>query len=189
MGENIIFLNTDSDAHTFTAGTPEIITGEFDTSVLMSGDSYVWTADSGGIIDYFCMLHPWMVGVMVIDSPVVISSPTNITLNSIPSSIPLYDSISVSGILTAIDGTPISGKPVWIEAESSSGLYNSVDTTTDSNGHFESVLSFQYDDDVGNWNVYAGFDGDNDFDISYSADYSLYVEAPAITTTSTVITL
>jgi hypothetical protein len=101
----------------------------------------------------------------------------------------LYDSISVSGVLIAIDGTPISGKPVWIEAESSSGWYNSVETTTNSNGYFESVLSFSHDDDVGSWIVYAGFDGDSDFIFSYSGDHSLFVEQPAVTTVSTNLTI
>ncbi|MBS1269011.1 MAG: hypothetical protein MAG458_01747 [Nitrosopumilus sp.] len=66
LGGKVIFLNDDSAAHTFSAGTPEGMTGEFDTSMVMAGQSYEWTADVAGEIDYFCMVHPWMVGVLIV---------------------------------------------------------------------------------------------------------------------------
>jgi plastocyanin len=63
LGGVVIFSNTDSAAHTFSAGTAaDGPTGEFDTSMVMAGQSYEWTADTLGEIDYFCMVHPWMVG-------------------------------------------------------------------------------------------------------------------------------
>ena len=190
FGETVIFSNTDNFAHTFTSGDPTNgLSGIFDSGMIMTGNSYTWYADTEGFIPYFCAVHPWMYGQIFVESPVPTVTPTIMILDSIPSSIELYDSISVSGVLTAFDGTPLSGQLVWIEAKSSSGLYNYVDAITDSNGYFESVLSFTYDDDVGYWTVYAGFDGDVDFTFSYSNDYSLYVEAPVITTTSTNITL
>ena len=187
IGETVIFSNTDSAAHTFTAGSEDGLTGEFDSSMVMAGGSYAWTADAEGFIPYFCIVHPWMYGQIFVEASVPTVTSTVLILDSFPSSIELYDSISVSGVLIAIDGTPISGKPVWIEAESSSGWYNSVETTTNSNGYFESVLSFSHDD--GSWIVYAGFDGDSDFIFSYSGDHSLFVEQPVATTTATIITL
>ena len=59
--------NTDTAAHTFTAGTPdEGPTGEFDTSLLMAGGSFEWSPDSEGIYPYFCMVHPWMIGTILV---------------------------------------------------------------------------------------------------------------------------
>ena len=68
LGGKVIFLNDDSAAHTFSAGTAaDGPTGEFDTSMVMAGQSYEWTADVAGEIDYFCMVHPWMVGVLIVE--------------------------------------------------------------------------------------------------------------------------
>jgi len=63
----VIFSNTDSAAHTFSAGSAaDGPTGEFDTSMVMAGNSYEWTADVVGEIPYFCMVHPWMDGVIIV---------------------------------------------------------------------------------------------------------------------------
>jgi len=60
--------NTDTAAHTYTSGTPgDGPDGIFDSSLVMAGESYEWTADVVGEIDYFCMLHPWMVGVLIVE--------------------------------------------------------------------------------------------------------------------------
>ena len=68
LGGKVIFLNDDSAAHTFSAGTAaDGPTGEFDTSMVMAGQSYEWTADVAGEIDYFCMVHPWMVGLLIVE--------------------------------------------------------------------------------------------------------------------------
>ena len=67
LGGKVIFSNTDSAAHTFTAGSAaDGPTGEFDTSMVMAGNSYEWTADVVGEIPYFCMVHPWMDGVIIV---------------------------------------------------------------------------------------------------------------------------
>ena len=67
LGGVVIFSNTDSAAHTFSAGTAsDGPTGEFDTSMVMAGNSYEWTADVRGSIPYFCMVHPWMNGIILV---------------------------------------------------------------------------------------------------------------------------
>jgi predicted secreted protein with PEFG-CTERM motif len=67
LGGKVIFSNTDSAAHTFSAGTAaDGPTGEFDTSMVMAGNSYEWTANVVGEIPYFCMVHPWMDGMIIV---------------------------------------------------------------------------------------------------------------------------
>jgi predicted secreted protein with PEFG-CTERM motif len=67
LGGVVIFSNTDSAAHTFSAGSAaDGPTGEFDTSMVMAGSSYEWTADVLGEIPYFCMVHPWMDGMIIV---------------------------------------------------------------------------------------------------------------------------
>jgi predicted secreted protein with PEFG-CTERM motif len=67
VGGKVIMSNTDTAAHTFTAGTPEDgPSGEFDTGLLMAGNSFEYSPDTVGEINYFCMVHPWMQGLIVV---------------------------------------------------------------------------------------------------------------------------
>ena len=67
VGGVVIMSNTDSAAHTYTAGTAgDGPTGEFDTGLLMAGGFYEYSPDTVGEIPYFCMVHPWMIGVIIV---------------------------------------------------------------------------------------------------------------------------
>ena len=62
-GGTVIWDNVDSVAHTVTSGTLESgPTGLFDSSLLLGGNAFEVTFDSAGSYDYFCLVHPWMVG-------------------------------------------------------------------------------------------------------------------------------
>jgi len=62
-GDTIVWLNDDSAAHTVTSGTPfEGPDGVFDSSIFMSATTFEQTFSESGTYDYFCMVHPWMVG-------------------------------------------------------------------------------------------------------------------------------
>ena len=120
-----------------------------------------------------------MIG-MIVPSSFAQQSKTTITLDPIPSSIEVYDSIIVSGVLTSIDGTPIPNTAVWIVSETDNEKSNPVNTITNSNGYFESVLNFNFKDDAGNWIVYSFFEGNEVFDFSYSDNQYLNVDPPTI---------
>ena len=67
LGGKVIFSNTDLAAHTFTAGNPRDGPSDvFETGLLKSGDSAEYIADTLGEFDYFCMLHPWMAGMLIV---------------------------------------------------------------------------------------------------------------------------
>lgn len=67
VGGKVIFSNTDTAAHTFTAGSAtDGLTGEFDSGLAMVGGSYEWTPTTAGEVPYFCMVHPWMAGLIVV---------------------------------------------------------------------------------------------------------------------------
>ena len=67
VGGVVIMTNTDIAAHTFTSGTPiDGPDGVFDTSLLMVDNSFEWTPETIGEQPYFCMVHPWMQGVIVV---------------------------------------------------------------------------------------------------------------------------
>jgi len=61
VGEIITWENTDNAAHTATSGIAgEGPSGTFDSSLIMAGGSYSYTADTEGTFGYLCMVHPWM---------------------------------------------------------------------------------------------------------------------------------
>ena len=67
VGGVVIMANTDTAAHTYTSGTPEDgPDGAFDTSLIMAGSSFEWSPDTVGEYPYFCMVHPWMQGVIIV---------------------------------------------------------------------------------------------------------------------------
>ncbi len=67
VGGKVIFSNTDTAAHTFTAGSASGgPTGEFDSGLVMAGSSFEWTPTAAGEVSYFCMVHPWMAGLIVV---------------------------------------------------------------------------------------------------------------------------
>jgi len=67
VGAIITWDNTDTAAHTATAGSAaDGPSGVFDSSLIMAGGSYSYTADTAGTFDYFCMVHPWMEGTIIV---------------------------------------------------------------------------------------------------------------------------
>ena len=63
VGDTVEWKNTDTAAHTVTGGSPsDGPSGVFDSSLIMAGVSFENTFDAAGSYDYFCMVHPWMVG-------------------------------------------------------------------------------------------------------------------------------
>jgi plastocyanin len=68
-GGTVTWENADNAAHTATSGTagggPS---GHFDSSLIMAGGSFSHTFDQDGTYPYFCMVHPWMEGVVVVSS-------------------------------------------------------------------------------------------------------------------------
>jgi predicted secreted protein with PEFG-CTERM motif len=67
VGGKVIMTNTDSAAHTYTSGTPDGgPDGVFDSSLLMVDGSYEWTPETVGEQPYFCMVHPWMQGIIIV---------------------------------------------------------------------------------------------------------------------------
>jgi plastocyanin len=73
FGSVVTMTNSDSAIHTFTSGTVNPFTfssspdGTFDSSMLMSGESFEWQADVSGEVPYYCMLHTWMTGTIIVD--------------------------------------------------------------------------------------------------------------------------
>ena len=71
VGGVVTMTNTDpTGVHTFTSGTVDGFApspdGVFDTGVLMSGDAFEWVPEAAGEQPYYCMLHTWMIGTIIV---------------------------------------------------------------------------------------------------------------------------
>jgi predicted secreted protein with PEFG-CTERM motif len=61
--------NADTAAHTVTSGTPEDgPDGIFDSSLFAPGKDFQYQFTIGGNYEYFCLVHPWMTGVVIVTS-------------------------------------------------------------------------------------------------------------------------
>jgi len=68
VGGVVIFSNTDNGIHTYTSGSlsDDDAGSEFDSGMLQPDQSYEYTPENVGEFPYFCMLHPWMQGVLTV---------------------------------------------------------------------------------------------------------------------------
>ncbi len=67
VNQIVFWDNKDSSAHTVTSGSPDAgSSGTFDSGVIASGEQYSYNFAKQGIFDYYCTLHPWMLGTIIV---------------------------------------------------------------------------------------------------------------------------
>ena len=66
-GESVTWVNEDSAFHSVTSGFYDTPIDLFDSGHLDPFDSYTLTFDESGTYDYFCTLHPWMEGKVIVE--------------------------------------------------------------------------------------------------------------------------
>jgi len=69
VGGEVMWNNIDAMAHTVTAGTPtEGLSEHFDSGLVAPGAMFSHEFTEAGTFDYFCMVHPWMVGTVMVSA-------------------------------------------------------------------------------------------------------------------------
>jgi nitrite reductase (NO-forming) len=64
----ITWTNDDTLPHTVTSGNADTgPSGEFDSGIVMGGGSFTHTFDKAGSFDYYCALHPYMIGQVIVE--------------------------------------------------------------------------------------------------------------------------
>jgi len=70
VGGEVTWSNDDNAAHTVTSGDlsadPDNVGTVFDSGLFMAGATFSHTFDAAGEYPYFCMVHPWMVGKVIV---------------------------------------------------------------------------------------------------------------------------
>ena len=63
----VLWDNKDNAAHTVTLGTPDGgSSGTFDSGVIAAGEKFSYKFENKGVFDYYCTLHPWMIGIVTV---------------------------------------------------------------------------------------------------------------------------
>jgi plastocyanin len=85
-GSTVTWHNDDSVAHTVTSGNSKGPDGLFDSGSFMAGSTFSKQFDKDGVFNYFCTIHPWMVGQVVVKrgETIVPNSLPTISKDSIP---------------------------------------------------------------------------------------------------------
>ena len=68
-GGEAMWHNVDTAAHTVSSGTPaEGLDGVFDSGLVAMGGMFSYKFEEAGTYDYFCMVHPWMTGIVTVSA-------------------------------------------------------------------------------------------------------------------------
>ena len=80
-GTTVEWKNNDKVSHTVTSGSPsDNQTGTiFDSSLIASGKDFSFTFNNPGTYNYFCQVHPWMTGQVIVGAAAAASNPTSTT--------------------------------------------------------------------------------------------------------------
>ena len=66
-GTSVFWTNEDDGVHTVTSGTvTDGPSGMFDTGLFLSGETFSYTFEDAGTFEYYCKVHPWMTGSVMV---------------------------------------------------------------------------------------------------------------------------
>jgi predicted secreted protein with PEFG-CTERM motif len=121
-GDTVVWSNDDTAAHTVTSGTPsDGPDGNFDSSLFAAGTTFSNTFDTLGEYNYFCMVHPWMkgsvlvtvggmpetnLGAITIGNTVKNSSDNNLMAEIIPTNGKQGEQMTIDIKITDLQGNP-----------------------------------------------------------------------------------
>ena len=78
VGDEVIWTNEDLAFHTVTSGNPtDGPDGLFDSGMFKIDEQFSHKFEESGNFDYFCTLHPWMQGTVVVQVPIPDQEPQN----------------------------------------------------------------------------------------------------------------
>ncbi len=130
VGGTITMTNTDdTETHTFTSGN--IDDGKsyvFDSDFLSPGDSFEYSPVVAGEISYFCQVHPWMSGLIIVED----TEPTEISLQTDEEFYTEGDTIVISGLVT----NTVNGDLVSLEITNDGNVVESFEISLDEDSSF-----------------------------------------------------
>jgi len=150
VGDEVTWSNDDTAAHTVTAGSAgDGPSGVFDSSLFMAATTFSHTFEAEGEFPYFCMVHPWMEGIVTVQTAGAQPVPTApMDLDQIMAEIQTSDGVANDAMtidltLTDLDGNGIEHITYNIKATQGS------DVVLDEEGHMhKGILSNSHTTDT-----------------------------------------
>jgi len=157
IGGTVTWVNDDTAAHTSTSGSaadgPD---GNWDSSLVMVGQSFSHTFDEAGDYPYFCMVHPWMTGMVIVGEggpippPPTPSPRISISVNADQA---VYDLGDIVNLRVKISGTT-SAQNVGVSVTDPTGkAVVSRTLETDRNGNADFDFGIHEDFKTGTYRV------------------------------------
>ena len=123
VGGEVIFSNTDMMPHSFTYGadlTSEDVGSVFDSGLLMQYAEYTWSPDTAGEYAYFCMVHPWMTGLIQVQAAAAEETPEEVHTDH--GSMEVASTPSVVDIQISAPETASAGERITIDVTILDGM-------------------------------------------------------------------
>ena len=177
-GGEVVWVNDDLLSHTVTSGSLASggQDGVFNSGLISPGETFAHTFTEAGEYPYFCILHPWLTGRVVVQEvagdPGLKLSEAQLTLDPPATQVSEGDSILIAGRLAVVDdqGSAIAGQTVLVREGSADTPL--IALVTDDDGRFEWVLT---DPMRGTHKVYAAYEGGS-HGRAESAKYRIWVD-------------
>ena len=67
VGDTVLWENPDPVAHTVTSITDGAPDGMFESGLFLTDATFEVNFDEPGTYDYFCIVHPWMAGAIIVE--------------------------------------------------------------------------------------------------------------------------
>ncbi len=103
-GTTVTWTNADSVSHTVTSGNPsDNQTGTiFDSSLIKPASTYSFTFKNPGTYNYFCQVHPWMTGDVIV-------SASGATTSTGTNAVPEFGAFAAMTLAIAVVGVVVFG--------------------------------------------------------------------------------
>jgi predicted secreted protein with PEFG-CTERM motif len=101
-GTTVTWTNGDKLSHTITSGkvSDDNAGSVFDSGLVKPGKTFQFTFATAGTFDYFCTVHPWMVGQVVVGGAAASTTPATTTTPAGNATVPEFG--PVASIVLAI---------------------------------------------------------------------------------------
>ncbi|GIU71241.1 MAG: hypothetical protein KatS3mg003_0720 [Candidatus Nitrosocaldaceae archaeon] len=139
-GTTVTWINNDDTSHTVTSGVSPIIGGNgvddiFDSGIITSGAIFSYIFDKEGEYPYYCALHPWMIGKIIVTNNID-DFPTVDAFDVNPKYLALDDNQSFEISYSVSDDNGLKRVELWIAKDKNGEPDHSTwDFAKDGNGN------------------------------------------------------
>jgi plastocyanin len=101
----------DTTSHTTTSRTiseqGELVGFVWDSGLIASGSSFIYQFNTAGTYDYFCLIHPWMEGTVIVEEELVAESESGPVPE--PEPVQIFPSTGLGADITIAQGSSVPG--------------------------------------------------------------------------------